>query len=339
MNRRAAGSGVAFRGAHQQLAEEHSMITLIRTLARLAFAVLTITLCLPAASSRAQNFTFYYVSATGSGSVCTLAQPCSSGGAVLSLALATANSRIVCLSPVDLTNPNVAQGSDQSNSTVEMDCPEGASLQAAFWNPDVSNDTVKFRNVTFTNLGNTSSAIQFFSSGTLIFENCIFETGRGTSLDIEPNGPLNVVIRNSRISNNASGMLLKPAAGGSIKATLDHVVITSNNGGGIKTDSTNGAVNLDITDSEISNNTANGINLVGGDNQNMLNLSRTVIAKNTLTGLQTNGATAAALVETTLFDTNASATTILNGSHILTYGNNRIVGSSGSGFTATAPLQ
>jgi hypothetical protein len=148
------------------------------------------------------------------------------------------------------------------------------------------------------------------------------------------------VIRNSQISNNASGILLRPRAGGSIKATLDHVVVTENTGGGIKSDSTNGVVNLDITDSEISNNGGNGINLVGSANQNMLNLSRTVIAKNAVAGLQTNGATAAALVEMTLFDTNAAgATTVVNGGHILTYGNNRIVGSPGSGFTSTAGLQ
>ena len=220
-----------------------------------------------------------------------------------------------------------------------MDCPEGAYLQGVFWNPGTSNNTMKFRNVTFTNLGG-SRALLFESSGALILENCVFENSNGTALDIEPTGPLNLVIRNSLISKNGSGIFLKPGAGGSIKATLDHVTITGNAGGGIKTDATNGVVNLDITDSEISNNGANGINLVGSANQNMLNLSRTVIAKNTLTGLQTNGATAAALVDTTLLDTNASgATAVINGGHILTYGNNRIVGSPGSGFTGPTPLQ
>jgi hypothetical protein len=117
-------------------------------------------------------------------------------------------------------------------------------------------------------------------------------------------------------------------------------VITGSNCGGIKSDSTNGVVNLDISDSEISNNPGNGINLVGSANQNMLNLSRMVIAKNGTAGLQANGATTAALVDTTLFDTNTSgATSVVGGGHVLTYGNNRIVGSSGSGFTGTASLQ
>ena len=53
-----------------------------------------------------------------------------------------------------------------------------------------------------------------------------------------------------------------------------------------------------------------------------------------------NGATAAAMIDTTLLDSNASgATAVVGGGHMLTYGNNRIVGSSGSGFTGLASLQ
>jgi hypothetical protein len=316
------------------------MITMIRTLARLAFVVLTITLCLPAASSRAQNFTFLYVSAAGSGNARTLAQPCSTGGAVLSIALATAKSRIVCLSPVNLTNPDVSQGSNQSNATFEMDCPEGTYLGGVFWVSGTGNNTMKFRNVTFTNLGGTSSAIAFSSSGTLILENCIFETSLGASLDIEPTGPLTLVIRNSRISNNASGILLKPGAGGSINATLDHVVITGNAGGGIKTDSANGMVTLDIYDSTVTNNDGVGINARSGGSLNMVSIKNSVITRNSAQGVQANGANVGVTVQTTLFDQNTSgATSVEAGGHISTYGNNSIVGSSGSGFTGTASLQ
>ena len=314
------------------------MISMIGAIARVTFVVIATTVCLPIAASRAQTYNFAYVSDTGTGSACTVAQPCGSLGSAFT-ALDGSNGRIVCLSPVNFTSQGAASSPNTSNQTVEIDCPAGMYSEGIFWASNVSNVTLKVRNVAFTNLGNASAIGFFGGGGTLILENCVVEASITTALDIEPTGALNLVIRNSRISNNASGILLKPAAGGSIKATLDHVVITGNSGGGIKSDSTNGIVNLDITDSEISNNAANGINLVGSANQDMLNLSRTVIAKNTLTGLQTNGASAAALVETTLFDTNASgATAVVNGGRILTYGNNRTVGSPGSGFTGTAPL-
>ena len=149
------------------------------------------------------------------------------------------------------------------------------------------------------------------------------------------------MIRNSRISNNASGMVLKPAAGGSINATLDHVTITGNTGGGIKIDTTNGPVTMDITDSVVSNNGANGINAVGNaGGQTMVSIKNSVIAKNGLVGVQANGANAGVLVQTTLLDQNvAGATSVVNGGHISTYGNNSIVGRAGSGFTGSASLQ
>jgi hypothetical protein len=306
---------------------------MLRTLAKLRFAVVALTAVMPLAPSYAQNAA--YVTAGGSGEVCTVSSPC---GLIANAILVLGNNgRVVCL---DGNAPN-DDGTNVGVSGValDIDCPLGALNHLAFFTSTSSSLTVRIRHLGFR--GGSSSDLAFFqASGTLILEDCVFTEATGAALDIEPNGPLNLVIRNSRISNNASGMLLKPDAGGSIKATLDHVVITGNNGGGIKSDSTNGVVNLDISDSEISNNPGNGINLVGSANQNMLNLSRAVIAKNGVAGLQVNGATTAALVDTTLFDTNTSgATSVVGGGHVLTYGNNHIVGSAGSGFTSTAPSQ
>jgi hypothetical protein len=315
------------------------MITMIQTLARLGFVVIAITVCQPAAPSGAQNFTFAFVAANGSGSTCTAAQPCASFFDAFGVIHEGAPNRIICLSPINTTTGNETLGPGQSNTTLEIDCPAGTSIFGLSWGGTISNSTGKFRNLTFTNLG-FLPAIQFQSSGTLIFENCIFESSGSASLDIEPNGPLQLVIRNSRISNNASGILLKPAAGGSIKATLDHVVITGNSGGGIKSDSTNGVVNLDVTASEISNNSGNGINAVAGAiSQNIISIKNSVIARNGAAGVQVNGANAGVLLSTTLLDQNAAgATSVVSGGNMFTYGNNDVVGSVGSGFTATAPL-
>jgi hypothetical protein len=284
---------------------------------------------LPTATSYAENIG--YVSANGAGTACTSTAPC--GSLETALTFVSPPSRIICVGGSGPNNNNIEYaGSFQA----DIDCPQGYLAQ---FSVEHYPTTLRVRHLGFRYAG-FSSLIAFMGSGTLILEDCVFTDATSNALDIEPNGPLDLVIRNSRISNSAAGILLKPTAGGSIKATLDHVTITSNTGGGIKTDSTNGVVNLDITDSEISNNGGNGINQVGSANQNMLNVSRTVIAKNGVAGLQANGATAAALVDTTLFDTNASgATTVVNSGHILSYGNNRIVGSAGAGFTGSAGLQ
>jgi hypothetical protein len=153
---------------------------------------------------------------------------------------------------------------------------------------------------------------------------------------------LDLVIRNSRISNGATvAVTLKPAPGGSINATFDHVTITKNGGGGIRLDTTNGPVTVDATDSVISNNVGNGFGVIGGaGGPAMLSVHNSVIAKNGAAGVSATGATGAAMIDTTLLDSNVSgATSVASGGHILTYGNNRIVGTAGSGFTGPATLQ
>ncbi len=207
-----------------------------------------------------------------------------------------------------------------------------------------TNQAVKIRNLTISGTAGGYPAIRVTGSGTLIIENCVFENfnapGTGPALDIEPSGALNLVITNSRISNNAGGALLQPAAGGSVTATFDGVTIV-NNGGGLKTDTTDGAVKVDITNSIISNNTNDGLNAVGGaGGTNILNLSDDVIASNGAVGIQVSGADAAAFVDTTLLDLNATgATSTLNSGKVYTYSNNRIIGPAGSGFTGAPPLQ
>ena len=97
---------------------------------------------------------------------------------------------------------------------------------------------------------------------------------------------MNLIITNSRVSNNtAAGVLIKPAAGGSVKATFDGVTIT-NNAGGLKTDTTNGSVTVDIFNSNISNNANNGLVAIGGTGgQNMMTVKNDVIASNGQAGI------------------------------------------------------
>jgi hypothetical protein len=302
------------------------------TLQRLAKHFVVVA-ALAAILAPARSYAQEYVSPGGTvGGACTFATPCG----FIANALANIGpdvGRVVCL------NGNAA-GDVGINAfygggvTLDIDCPLGAVQSMHIGGVGV---TMRIRHLAFSG----GSDLTFLAGGTLILEDCVFTGSSGTpAIDIEPTGPLNLVIKSSRISNNSSGIILKPAAGGSIKATFDHVVITGNSGGGIKADSTNGVVNLDVSDSEISNNTANGLNAVGGASQNIVSIRNSVITRNGLVGVQANGANAALLIQTTLLDQNAAgATSLVNGGHISTYGNNSIVGNAGSGFTGSAPLQ
>jgi hypothetical protein len=303
---------------------------MIRIIAKLFAFAAVLTICFTV-QSRSAGQVVAFVSATGSGTACTQAAPCTTIEAAAGTVIA-AGGRILCATPVEEIDPfNFLFGS------FVFDCPSASWLGG--FNATGSNVTLKFQHIGFSGLGN-SSVIQFTGSGTLIFDDCVFEDFTGTAIEIEPNGPLNLVITNSRISNNASGVLIKPAAGGSVTATLNGVTIADNTGGGLKTDTTNGLVSVDISNSTINNNAGNGLNAVSGaGGANMFNIRNSVIARNGSAGVQANGASAAALVNNTLLDSNtAGATSAIGGGRILTYGNNSTIGPAGSGFTGTAPL-
>jgi hypothetical protein len=278
-----------------------------------------------------------WVSSTGSDGnpyPCTAAKPCATFDGAINL-LDNAG-QVNCVN-----SPGFSNGLTFSSFSATFDC-------AGVWEPNsgivaltlTGNQIWKIRNLTISGGAGGVSAIKVTGSGTLIIENCVFENFSGTTLDIEPTGALNLVVTNSRMSNSGSGVLIKPAAGGSVTAALNGVTIADNTGGGLKTDTTNGAVTVDISNSTISKNAGNGMNAVGGaGGPNMLNLSHDVIASNGSAGVQANGTNAAALIDTTLLDSNtAGATSVVGAGRLLTYGNNRTVGSPGSGFTGTAPL-
>lgn len=307
-------------------------------LAKLCFVTVAVAACLPIGRSAAGNFA--YMSATGGGLTCAAAAPCATFLDAFA-ALVPNSGRILCLDPVADTQSMTLS---VANASFDIDCPAGSWAGNSSIVPVLkftgSNLTLTFRNMTFNGVGGATSAIGVGSggSGTLIFENCAFANFSGLALDIAPAAALNIVIRNSRISNSGGGIRLKPAAGGSITATFDHVTFTGN-GGGIRADSTDGTVDLDVTDSVISNNTSNGIVAIAGINQNIVSIKSSVIAKNGAAGVVANGVNAGVLVATTLLDQNVTgATSVVSSGNIFTYGNNDIVGSIGSGFTATAAL-
>jgi hypothetical protein len=302
----------------------------LRTLAKLPLVVVALAAVLTPAPSYAQR----YVSPGGSGTSCSFATPCAFIGTAVA-GIGPDVGRVVCLNGGNAAGEVSFGAIYNGGVTLDIDCPLGSVQQINFSGVGV---TLRIRHLAVSG----GSGITFLAGGTLILEDCIFTESSSTpAIAIEPSAPLNVVIKNSRISNNPSGILLKPAAGGSINATLDHVTIADNSGGGIKIDTTNGPVTMDVADSVVSNNGGNGINALGtGANQNIVNIKNSVIAKNGVAGVQANGASAGVLVQTTLFDQNASgATSLVSGGHISTYGNNSIVGGAGSGFSGTAGLQ
>jgi Right handed beta helix region len=311
---------------------------MIRIIAKLFAVAVVLIAFLPVAPLHAAPVV--WISSTGKDTnPCTAALPCASF--FIAFSAAANNGQVSCLNAP----------SDQGNDiyalpfTITIDYPGGVWAAGGSVNPAMtlaSNFTLKIRHVTFSGNSAGMPAIKVLGSGTLILEDCVFENyASSTALDIEPNGALNLVITNSRISNSAGGVLIEPQAGGSVTATLNGVTIADNSGGGLKTETINGPVTVDISNSTISKNAGNGLNAVGGaGGPNMLNIIHDVIASNGNAGIQANGTNAAALVNGSVLDSNtAGATAVVGAGRILTYGNNSVIGTPGSGFTGTASLQ
>jgi Right handed beta helix region len=260
----------------------------------------------------------------GSGSSCSQSAPCALPTAI---SQADAKSEISCGDSSDNISATISK-------SLTIDC---AGTTASLNTITVTNGaTVVLKNFTVWNIDNGI----ILQSGTVILENIHIIGAFADAILAQPTSASTLIVKNSVFDTGGAGVSIKPGTGGSLSARFDHVTIAGN-GGGIKIDTSNGPVTVDITDSEISSNAGNGLNAVGGaGGPAMFSISRSVIAKNGAAGVQVNGATAAVMIDTTLLDSNASgATTIINGGHILTYGNNRIVGNVGSGFTGPAALQ
>ncbi len=226
-----------------------------------------------------------------------------------------------------------------ANATFTIDCPGGVWANATGTSLElVLENVITLRHLTFSS---AVTAIAVFGSGTLILEDCVIQNSNGTALNINPDGALNLVVTNTRISNSGSGILINPATGGSVHASFDRVTVTQNSGGGIKVETANGPVVLDITNSVISYNSGNGVNdAAGASYQGIVSIKNSVIAENGVAGVQSNGVNAGVLIANSLLDQNtAGALSVVSGGNLFTYGNNDIVGAQGANFTGTATLK
>jgi Right handed beta helix region len=317
--------------------QHHRGFDMTRIIEKLFAVAAVLTALLPIAPLAAAPVTLTFVASAGSdNNACTPMQPCASlSKAVQNVA---SGGQTTCLDPTGSAFGPIVFATPSYSLTI--DCP-GTIVPSGFGLAlGSTNQVFKIRNLTFDGaLASGGPAIEVTGSGTLILENCVFENFSGVALDIEPSGALNLVMKNSRVSNNTGGVLIKPAAGGSVTATFDGDTIV-NNTGGLRTDSTNGNVKVDVSNSTTSNNTANGMVVIGGaGGTNMVTLKSDVIASNGQAGIVANGSMAAVLVNNTVLDSNTTgATSVASGGRILTYGNNSTIGLAGSGFTGTAPL-
>src|SRR5262249_11601480 len=117
----------------------------------------------------------------------------------------------------------------------------------------------------------------------------------------------------------------------------------NNNGGGIRIDGHNGGfIRASISDTVSSLNAANGVIAVSGPGDVRVHITRSVIAENAQFGVESSQNAAASIVTVNSSSITSNFSGALNsvgGGALQTYGDNRIFGVLGTGFTGAIPMQ
>ena len=217
-----------------------------------AFAAMLVTL-LPATPARATN-AISYLSNTGSGTVCNLANPCRDVGSAF--AATGIYGTILCLNSFDY-------GSGTVTKTVTIDC-SGTSSSMAFTVNGVSI-SVTVRNVRIDNGYN----IIFQNGAALVVENCVFTktpSGGVFGIDFRPTSPgAELVVTDSQFDtfgdgSSGGGIRVSPQAGASAVAVLKNVTVANSSFGIVADGSASTAgINMTITNSDSHRNGQDGI--------------------------------------------------------------------------------
>jgi hypothetical protein len=212
-----------------------------------------------------------------------------------------------------------------------------------------ANDTINLRGLSFDGVkASGTSGVVFLSGARLNISNCVFQGFTTSGMTLSPGAgsdtATRLVVQDTTILNNATGILIRPTGGIAALATLRRLRIDSNTGEGLRVDGTGGSgpINAALADSTASLNAGNGIDAVSGPGNTTVDIMRVVAASNGSAGIQSNqssGGTASVTVGSSVLRANAIGIQATGGAGLLSYGNNLVTGNASNGsFTGTAGL-
>ena len=285
--------------------------------------------------------------ASGSNSnPCTRAAPCLTFAAAL--AQTAAGGEIGVLDPgdfgavtitkaVSITNDAGAAGTMPASGTSGIVVSAGAG------------DSISLRGLVFDGVNASGTSGVLFTSGALLhIENCAvlgfttsgitFSPGNGSAAATQ------LVVQDTTIVSNATGLLIRPTGGSAANVALRRLHIDNNSGEGLRVDGTggSGAIDAALADSTASLNAGNGIDAVSGPGNVTVSIMRVGASGNGVAGIaanQTSGGIASVTVGSSELYGNTIAAQATGGASLLSYSNNQVTGNATNGsFTAAASL-
>jgi hypothetical protein len=308
---------------------------IMRKIVLLCTSLLTMVLLFSASPVRAQSVA--WVSANGSGLVCSETSPC----ATFAAAIATGASQINCLS-------SGSYGTFTTNASVTIDCGTGnvgniaSSSASAITISTTSAATIILRHLALNGLSTISSIdgirATSFPSGTLIVEDCMIHGYHdGFGINFEPNSGRGLLqVSNSQIFDNADGIIVSPANGQIASVTLNKVELVANSIDGLGL-AGSGVVAGTMRDSVVGENGNVGVLAEAG--QVFFTVEESSIVDNLVNGIQTASAGSAIKVGASTIGGNGTGVLASAGS-IVSFGDNHVSDNGSDGtFTSTKALK
>jgi hypothetical protein len=279
-----------------------------------------------------------FVSGGGSGSVCTLAQPCRS--IAIALALIAGNGGTVsCLD----AGPYSEAFSGSISYT--LDCrgvvytsPSGFAFSLGSGSP---NPLVTFRHVIFDGAQGGAGAVTI-ASGKVVFEDCTFQNytaGSGEAVQFEPTvAGAQLTITDSVFAHNGTasgggGIYIEPSAGITAGAVIERTQVTGNTYGIVANGFASGTVLAEVRYSTIANSVFDGIWAVTQGTTASVVVEHSATIRNGGSGANAQGSNAYVSFSDSTIAWNATGLTTSGGGTNITYKNNVIGGNPNPGVT------
>jgi hypothetical protein len=302
---------------------------------------------LAAAASPASAANAAYLSRNGTGSVCTLAAPCSGMG--LAIGAAGPGGEVICL---DKGN----YGGAIINDSITISCGDAlweAPAGTIFLSPPPGTDVVieglvldsmmssggnavnyigrgslHLHRVRMGNAGSDGSALLFAPNGagaTLHVSDSVFYNNAGHGIRIRPTGSgfANVHMRNVKFERNGNGLFIDGSASTvGVNVSVTGGVFAENSANGIGAFSTPGAASIAVSvkDAQITGNIGNGLAV--------------------LTSVASGAGSVTVTVGGSLISGNVTGVSASGAGQIRTFGNNQLLFNGNNGaFTGSIGLQ
>ena len=244
----------------------------------------------------ANNTRTWVSAASGSNSnPCTRALPCATFAAAL--AQTSAGGEIDVLDPGDFgpvtINKSVSIYGGSSGVADATPSPGTSGIVVSAG----SSDVISLQGLIFDGFNASgNSGIVFTSGAKLRIENCTVQGFTTSGITFSPGAgsaaTTQLVVADTTILNNATGLVIQPTGGIAANVRLRWLRLDNNAGEGLRVDGTGGtgAINVAIADSTASFNAGNGIDAVSGPGNVTTDIIRVVAASNGSAGIQSNQA-------------------------------------------------